>query len=103
MNTWQVAQGGGTGDLEPGGRGGGGVLERLRESPGATEASVGDLDPPGVPDGRNTGCLSSHPTRRSLKAMLAGQQVGGRHGDATIDQKPDPAVQGPNDSGRNRH
>jgi hypothetical protein len=30
---------------------GGGVLERLRQPAGASEASVGDLDAPGVPDG----------------------------------------------------
>src|SRR6478735_1309000 len=53
------------GHLQPGGGRGGGVLERLGQAAGASEPSVGTSTRQACRRGRNTGCLSSQPTRRT--------------------------------------
>jgi len=53
------------GHLQPGGGRGGGVLERLGQAAGASEPSVGTSTRQACRMGRNTGCLSSQPTRRT--------------------------------------
>lgn len=81
LSTRQVAQGGGdASDLEPAGRGGGGVLERLREASRAAEASVRDLDAPGVSDGAEHGPASTHENRTTelMLEHLTDQGVAGR-------------------------
>ena len=83
----QVAQrGGDAGDLEPAGRRGGGVLERLRQATGASETAVGDLDSPGVPDGPEGGLLVVPSDPAELDVVVATEGAGSSRGDPSVYQ-----------------
>jgi len=76
-----VAQGGrDAGELKPAGRGGGGVLERLRKTAGASEAAVGDLDAPSEPDGAEHRLLVVTPDPARLDVVVPAERSGSGRG-----------------------
>ena len=84
---WQVVQGGcETGDLEPAGCGGGGVLERLRQPAGAAESTVRDLDAPGMPDGAEHRLLVVPADPAQLEVVAPAELSGRGRGDSAVHQ-----------------
>src|SRR5450631_721664 len=82
-----MAQGGrDAGDLKPAGRRGGGVLERLRKTEGASEAAMGDLDAPSEPDGAEHRLLVVAPDPAQLEVVVPAERAGSGRGDPTVHQ-----------------
>lgn len=81
----QVPQDGGhAGHLEPAGSRESGVLEGLGQSAAASEASMGNLDPPGMPDGAEHGLLVVPPHPSYLVAVTTTELRGGPRGHSPV-------------------
>ncbi|MDQ1536813.1 MAG: hypothetical protein QOE58_1206 [Actinomycetota bacterium] len=74
------------GDLKPAGRRGGGVLERLRKTAGASETAVGDPDAPSVPDRAEHRLLVVPPDPAQLEVVVPAKRKGSGRGDPTVHQ-----------------
>ena len=73
-------------DLKPPGCRAGGVLERLRQAARASEATVGDLDAPGLPDGAENWLLVGPPNPADLDVVALAERACTSFGHAAVNQ-----------------